>query len=371
MKIALLKSRLSYRGGLEKYTLRLADAFIRKGCQVTILTTEEQNPLFLPSIDVIPLMKGTKSTLYNLIQFDRACSKWLNQHPQDYIFGLERTTFQTHYRAGSGVHATFLKQRALVDSLFKRFTTYSNPQHRLVLSLEKAAFESLKLHCLFTNSEMVKKEILTTYKTDPKKIEVIHNGVEWKEWEIPFQKSLFQGDSKPFQFLFIGNDYRRKGLTFLLRALAQLKTRDFHLTIVGKDKSTEKFQALAHLLKLDKHVTFAGPQKQVLPFYQNADALVIPSLYDPFANVTVEALAMGLFVVTSAFNGGKEILSSKTGMVIENLICPNSFVKALEIALNYPKTSFSAEKIRMSIRELDFSIQLDKIVQKTLESSQP
>ena len=47
------------------------------------------------------------------------------------------------------------------------------------------------------------------------------------------------------------------------------------------------------------------------PFYQMADALVIPSFYDPFANVTVEALAMGLFVLSSKHNGGPEILTKK------------------------------------------------------------
>ncbi len=55
------------------------------------------------------------------------------------------------------------------------------------------------------------------------------------------------------------------------------------------------------------------------PFYQLADALAIPSFYDPFANVTVEALAMGLFVVSSRSNGGFEILDPSKGIIIENL----------------------------------------------------
>ena len=69
-------------------------------------------------------------------------------------------------------------------------------------------------------------------------------------------------------------------------------------------------QALAAKLNIQRRVTFFGPQKEIRPFYQFADALVIPSFYDPFANVTVEALAMGLFVVSSKSNGGHEILIS-------------------------------------------------------------
>jgi len=100
-------------------------------------------------------------------------------------------------------------------------------------------------------------------------------------------------------------------------------------------------------------VEFFGPQKEILPFYKKADALVIPSFYDPFANVTVEALAMGLFVVSSKTNGGSEALTKTNGVVVKD-----SLIDALETALKKPKTKERASQIRESVKHLDFSNQM-------------
>jgi UDP-glucose:(heptosyl)LPS alpha-1,3-glucosyltransferase len=97
-------------------------------------------------------------------------------------------------------------------------------------------------------------------------------------------------------------------------------------------------------------------------FYQFADAVVIPSLYDPFANVTVEALAMGLFVVSSKSNGGHEILTDKNGAIISNLFNRDSLTFALKEALRHPKTPMQALSIRESVRNLDYSLQTKKLI---------
>ena len=125
-------------------------------------------------------------------------------------------------------------------------------------------------------------------------------------------------------------------------ALSRLKEKEFHLSVIGKDNRWEDYAALAEKLKIQSKVTFFGPQKEIRPFYQFADALVIPSYYDPFANVTVEALAMGLFVVSSKSNGGHEILTSENGTVISNLLDVDSVAESLSIALRHPKTPDSS-----------------------------
>ncbi len=354
--VVFLKSRLAHRGGLEKYTRRLAEAFASKGCSVKILTTGP-SPSW-NSIEVISLGETSKFSLYHLRQFDSLCQKWLKSNHADIVFGMERNTFQTHYRAGSGVHKTYLKRRTLTDSLLKQLSFRLNPLHRYLLKVEKEAFEHPELKILFTNSEMVKQEIIETYATPPGKIHVVHNGVEWEEKALAFQESFTKERTGPFHFLFVGNGFKRKGLPFLLKGLSNL-SRPYQLTIVGKDKNMDAYRKMARGL----NVRFVGPQENVTPYYQAADALVIPSIYDPFSNVTLEALAMGLFVVSSKYNGGHEVLEEKSGLIIEDL---TDMQPTLEKALDYPKTKESATLIRQSIKELDFSNQLDKIVRQTL-----
>ncbi|MFN0064744.1 MAG: glycosyltransferase family 4 protein [Chlamydiales bacterium] len=350
-RIALLKSNLAFQGGLEKYTIMLAQRYHERGDQVTILTTGKVPEKY--PFDVISLKCTYKISFAHHKSFDRACRHWLKRHLMDVIFGMERNSFQTHYRAGSGVHSAYLQQRARIESPLKRFSFFINPLHRTIKKLEKKAFCHPQLKMLFTNSEMVKREILERYPVDPKKILVVHNGINWEGYAKPFgQRSYNPGR---FQFLFVGNDYRRKGLPFLLDALEKLEG-NFHLTVVGKDKNLEYYKKRA-----PSYVTYVGQKSDLIPFYQKADALVVPSIYDPFANVTLEALAMGLYVVSSDTNGSHEILTPDCGCVapIDDLL------PALQKALAHPKTPESSLAIRQKIKRLDLATQLDCMIQNT------
>ncbi len=364
-RLVLLKGQIVSQGGLEKYTLHLAQAFVAHGCEVTLLTAGETPPLFRETCEVISLFPKSRLSVLHLYRFERACQQWLTRTRPEIVFGLDRNSFQTHYRAGNGVHRAYLAQRYLMEPGLKKFTLALNPFHQGMLHLERKAFENPKLQCLFANSEMVRQEILQYYHIDPTRVEVIHNGVQWSQWQSHFDH-IPQRTQNAFQFLFIGHGYRRKGLAFLLQGLSLLKDTNWKLTVIGKDNAVHEFQEIARRLKIDDKVRFLGPQPNTIPFYQAADALIAPSIYDPFANVTVEALAMGLFVVSSAFNGGKEILCKESGIVIENLTDPDSVSAALATALKRPKTLEQALTIRSSVQHLDLPHQLNRIIKQTL-----
>lgn len=358
--VVLLKSKAGNSGGLEKYASRIAAAFTAKGARVSILTTGS-TPQNNPSIYTFPT--AAWPAFLRMEQFDRAVTRWLKKNHADLVFGMDRNRFQTHIRAGNGVHAAYLESRVHTEGWVKKWTCMLNPLHIKILQLEKQAFENPLLQKLFTNSYMVRDQILQRFQTDPKKIQVIHNGVEWHEMQADFSAWTEQKRSDLFQFLFIGNGYLRKGLDRLLEGLARLKRRDFQLSVIGKDNKIDEYRAKTIRLGLDKQVFFFGAQTDIRPFYQTADVLVIPSFYDPFANVTVEALAMGLFVVSSKQNGGHEILTAENGTVIEDLLNTDSVVNALEIAMKHPKTPLSAELARQSVKHLDFSHQLTTLVE--------
>lgn len=374
-KVVLLKSHVAQQGGLEKYASRIAHGFVDRGLDVCILTTGKQPPLEHPDISVHSIQTCRWPAFWRMEQFDHFVSHFLSNHPADIVFGMDRNRTQTHYRAGNGVHAAFLKSRGLIEGKIKQLSFKINPLHLKILQLEKEAFETPSLQKLFANSHMVRRQILETFRIDPGKIEVIHNGVEWHEMENDFNSwplkkeantKRFGLDPNKFHFLFIGNGYLRKGLDQLMRAFARL-SKDAHLSVIGKDSRLEKYQELAHQLNIDSSITFFGPQKDIRPFYQMADALAIPSFYDPFANVTVEALAMGLFVVSSQSNGGCEVLTKDNGTVIPDLLDLDSIQESLSTALQHPKTFESSSQIRNSVQHLDFSHQLPRLIDSCLD----
>lgn len=368
-QVVLLKSRSNNHGGLEKYAARIANAFIDKGASVTVLTTGDGMPQ--SKVPVLTTKTVPWPAFVRMEQFDWFVRRWLKKNKVDLVFGMDRNRFQTHIRAGNGVHAAYLESRTLTEGRLKAFLCQCNPLHRKILELEKCAFENPQLKKLFTNSHMVKQQVLKYYKTDPDKVQVIHNGVEWHEMEKDYSEwhakkienaKRFHLNPDHFHFLFIGNGYLRKGLDRLLIGLSRLKGRDFHLSVIGKDNQLDLYRAKAVQLGLKDRVHFYGPSQEIREFYQLADALVIPSFYDPFANVTVEALAMGLFVVSSKHNGGHEILTTENGAVIADLLNPDAMVASLETALNNRKTAQSALKNRNSVAYLDFSNQMRNLM---------
>lgn len=373
--VAILVHHALKQGGLENTARRAAAAFSARGCQVSLVT-------FAPTstkserISYESLGVGLPSSLLKLWQFDWRSHRVFQKKPRDIIFGFDRVRHQTHLRAGNGVHAAYLQQRALTDRWIKRITDSLHPFHRSLLHFERQAFENPSLRRLFTNSHMVRNEILHHYRVEPDKISVVHNGVDWASSQQLFDRwpegrAQLLADchlpSSAFYFLFVGHGYRRKGLEFLLHGLARIQDPHVHLLVVGRERRPATFRALTARLGLDKRTHFLGARSDVWHLYQAADALVVPSIYDPFANVTVEGLAMGLYTISSRHNGGHEVLTPATGTTISTLDDPDAVAEALQRAIARPKKHNSAEVIRDSIRALDSARQLDQMVTLTLK----
>ena len=98
--------------------------------------------------------------------------------------------------------------------------------------------------------------------------------------------------------LFIGNDYEKKGLPALLKAMASLPP-ELHLAVVGNSAHIPAFRKRAEGLGLAGRVHFLGSLNNVEPAYEAADLLVHPTTEDTYAMVVLEALAYGLPVVVS------------------------------------------------------------------------
>ena len=377
-KVYILKQRLGAFGGLEKYTWRIAEGFAKRNCDVTLVTGSKVKKVHTnPRIQFKTFPVPKHFSIRKLEHFDTNVRRYLKPLEYDIVFGLDRTRFQTHIRAGNGVHRIFLNRRKFTSSFLKRLSLPFNPLHTMILNMEKQAFEHPKLKCLFTNSHMVKQEILENYKVSEKIIHVVHNGVEWEEMQKDFDLWLEKKtkvanslhlDPTDYHFLFIGNDYRRKGLDVLLKAMSLIKQQDVHLSVVGKDKNMQSYIHEAKKLGISKKVSFHGQQADVRKFFQLSDSLIIPSFYDPFANVTIEALAMGLFVISSPYNGGHEILSQETGMTLDSMD-PSCLHKAMEAALARPKTWMLSSAIRNSVKHLDFSHQIGNLIDISLSST--
>jgi len=115
------------------------------------------------------------------------------------------------------------------------------------------------------------------------------------------------GDKKII--LFVGSGFKRKGGYEFLKILS-LVEGDFVAFMIGKEKRVNFYKNLAKNLMIDKKLFFTGARSDVEDFYSAGDILLLPTHYEPFSNVVLEAMSFKNAVFTSSQNGAHEILNS-------------------------------------------------------------
>lgn len=131
-------------------------------------------------------------------------------------------------------------------------------------------------------------------------------------------RTVFRLTESDFVLLLLGNGWKNKGLATVLEALGANSPLPIKLLVVGRDDRT-LFHDQIQRLRLEECVLFAEPSEDVLQFYAAADAYAGPSLHDSFALPPLEAMACGLPVITSAQNGGSQIITEGVdGFVLKN-----------------------------------------------------
>jgi glycosyltransferase involved in cell wall biosynthesis len=127
--------------------------------------------------------------------------------------------------------------------------------------------------------------------------------------------------------LFVGGDWDHKGLSVAIAALARFKGPSPRLWVVGRGDK-ERFRAYARRCGVAERLSFFGVRSDIERFYQAADVLVLPSRYEAFPLVTLEAAACGIPVIATAVNGVDELVGDQeAGLVAEGT--PEAFAYAL------------------------------------------
>jgi glycosyltransferase involved in cell wall biosynthesis len=161
-------------------------------------------------------------------------------------------------------------------------------------------------------SERVRQQLKDHYHVPDERIVTIPNGINLSRF-TPANAVFRAGVRREFGLaddvplvLFVGNQYRLKGLEFAIRSLAEMNTRAALLVAGGDTPSS--YRRLADQLGLSDRVIFAGARSDLPKIYPAADALVLPTLYETFALVCLEAMASGLPVLACPVGGIEDYL---------------------------------------------------------------
>jgi UDP-glucose:(heptosyl)LPS alpha-1,3-glucosyltransferase len=323
MKLAIVRQKYTPFGGAERFVERALSALADKGLDVTIVTRQWRGER----------QEGRRVRLCNPFHigrlwrdagFSRAVQQIVANGEFDLVQSHERIPGCHLYRAGDGVHATWLELRARTQSRLAALFTRWHPWHRYVLKAEARMFRHPDLRAVICNSVMVKDDIIGRFGVTPEKLHVIHNGVDLTyfhpDLRVEHRERIRSELGIPAQakvVLFVGSGFERKGLFPLLRALTSLES--VHLLVVGKDRKLGRAQQLAVTLGMSDRIHFLGARTDVRPFYGAADVFALPTLYDPFPNAVLEALACGLPVLTTPGSGAAELVDDHCARVVDAL----------------------------------------------------
>src|SRR5690606_34658804 len=155
--------------------------------------------------------------------------------------------------------------------------------------------------------------------------------------EIPFSENYMR--STPLKLLSIGRAHWIKGYDYALHACKQLKEKDipFHYIIIG-GAGDEELQFLVDNLGLKNYVVLERrkPQPEVFNLMQETSLLLMPSLEEGIPNVVVEAMAIGLPVISTDCGGVPELITNdKEGWLVPTRD-PGAMAEAIEVFANLP-----------------------------------
>lgn len=284
-RIAFLRRRFSPTGGAERYLLRLASGLAAQGHQIT-LYCEDWSPR------ENPFQAVRKIDSKDPVSFARKVAGQPLRDRHDIVFSLERVPGCDIYRAGDGLHADWLAYRHSFSPVLGRIRSALRSKNRMLCRLEAEIFAPKGVRRVICNSRFVADQVIKRFQFPSDRIDIVYNGVPYQQFSMGDRKlgrRALDVRDDDYVILLVGAGAERKGHAIAHQALRGMRRKYAKLIIVDSPPSV----AMPHI-------------------YAAADVFLLPTLYDPFANVTLEALAAGLPVITSAQNGASEIIQNET-----------------------------------------------------------
>jgi UDP-glucose:(heptosyl)LPS alpha-1,3-glucosyltransferase len=316
MKVAIISFRIYEYGGVERYALEL----------IRNLTTRAEVHLFTNEIKgdtdatVHSITSLGKKALFSVNSFMVFLNKHLRKKDFDIVHSMGPL-----YLEPDVVTAHICQKRLLWDkeTLFKDFSffkrKYWDVRTHTAAGFQKISFNNAKQ--VIAVSSLLARELVEYYGI--KEPVVIHPGIgreffkSFLEMEIEDKRKELEIRKDSTVVLFVGGQWERKGLKYLIETLIHLP-QDVLLLVVGRGDE-DRYKKIAYSKGVGNRVKFAGLTKNIIDYYNISDMLILPSLYEPFGYPVLEAMATGLPVIASTRVGGSELIcEGETGYILEN-----------------------------------------------------
>ena len=371
MRIGLVRRGFSATGGAEAYLKRFATGLAAEGHDCVLFTSADWPQDLWPGERFVYLPGNSPRAFADGLEIARY-GEGRERNPLaqcDFLFSLERVWNCDCYRAGDGVHRAWLARRGAVEPIWKRVRRALNPfdfKHRELLRIENHLFTAWNdeepggAKTVIANSLMVKEEIIRYYDYPADRIHVVYNGVPQRTVD----RATLRADVRrrlgltghDYVLLFAGSGWTRKGLRYAIEGIKRANLSRPLLLVAGRGDGRR--------YTTSRRVEFLGPVRDMDPYFAAADVFILPTVYDPFSNACLEALAAGLPVITTAANGFSEIIKPGVdGEVFDDPADIEGIARAVE-GWSHPERRAAT---RPHLEEMAAKFSIEENVRATLE----
>lgn len=340
MRIALLTRRFDPRGGgTERDLIITADCLLRAGHQLTVFAREIRGKS--EDFEVRRVGGFALGRTAGLLSFAYGAPLAARRAGADLLLSFGRTVGADVMRSGGSAHISYLRAARQWCGAVEWRRMRASSYHRAQIFIERHGFLSPELKLAIAVSNLVRDDLMREFDLPANKVVTLYNGVDLERFmpapedsaRQEIRSSLDITDGAPL-VAFVGNGFGRKGLQFLIEAWPTVE-RGAHLLVVGADQKSRWYRRHAAQKGVGARVHFAGVRPDTTQIFHATDAAALPSLFEPFGNVVMEAMASGLPVLSSAQSGAAELLpEAMQRFVVRNPSDPSEIAEKMNALLD-------------------------------------
>ncbi len=177
-------------------------------------------------------------------------------------------------------------------------------------------------------SKMILEKCKKDYPKNKDKFKLLYNPINLKYIKKSFSETITT--KSIINFIYAGKIAWNKGYVELLESFGKLLEDgfdNFKLTIIGRDLTKGDYLRIIHENKLESHIEYAGEVKNPIDYFMKSDVFVLPSYYEGYPNVLVEALSCGMPIIsTNCKTGPSEILT-------DDEVCDDSLLTVCDVGI--------------------------------------
>lgn len=368
MKVGIFRRRWSAHGGAERFTAAFLGALVAAGHEVHLFAADWSGPADGVRLHRVPIVRA--GSALRTLSFACFAPRLARAAGLGVVVSFERTLAQDVYRAAEGCHRQWLELRRRARR-GDRVAARMRPYHGVVLALERRMCRSGSTRAIIVNSQLVADAFRRHYAPVTPSITLVRNGVDLARFH-PDVRARTRADARAelgighdVALLLVGSGFARKGVFTAVRALGDFRRRAQRvplLLVAGRGRPGPVLAAARREGVVDR-VRLLGVVEDAARLYAATDAFVLPSLYDPASNATLEALAMGLPVVTTRTNGSSEVIEhARSGWLVDDPLDARGLAASIAEAVEPD----SAQRVGEAARKAVESLTWDRCLAETL-----